>query len=295
MVSTSRSPVQFRLIDDDRYGLAVTGNDPALPLVIDPGIEWSTFVGGSGDEALGGMAAVNDGSGDIIISGWTRSPEFPATGGLRASGSTFVARVSGTGDSLVYATYFGGSRTHSVSDVAVDAGGNPLVVGDTNSKDFPVTPGAFDSTPPGNPSSPLDFGDYDGYVLRLDSSGGGPLMASYLAGDPVTGVDNVTRAGYDPAGNPVVAGTTNSTNFPTTVGAYDRTKGGSDIFVSRFNPTGTQLTYSTFLGGDANDFVFDMVVGADGAINLTGQTIIPSTGTRFPTTAGAADATTARW
>ena len=101
-----------------------------------------------------------------------------------------------------------------------------------------------------------------------------------------------TRAGYDPAGNPVVAGTTNSTNFPTTVGAYDRTKGGSDIFVSRFNPSGTQLTYSTFLGGDANDSVFDMVVGSDGAINLTGQTIIPSTGTRFPTTSGAADSTT---
>ena len=228
----------------------------------------------------------------MVIGGWTRSPEFPATGGVRASGSTFVARVAGAGNALVYATYYGGSKTHTVSDVAVDAGGNPLVVGDTNSKDFPVTPGAFDSTPPGTAGSPLDFGDYDGYVLRLNAAGGGPIMATYLAGDPVTGTDNVTRAGYDPAGNPVVAGITSSANFPTTAGAYDRTKNGTDVFVARFNPTGTQLTYSTFLGGDGLDSVFDMTVGSDGAINLTGQTIIPDTGTRFPTTADGADRTT---
>ena len=123
-----------------------------------------------------------------------------------------------------------------MSDIAVDAGGNPLVVGDTNSKDSPVTPGAFDSSPPGTAGSPLDFGDYDGYVLRLNASGGGPIMATYLAGDPVTGTDNVTRAGYDPAGNPVVAGITSSANFPTTAGAYDRTKAGTDVFVARFNP-----------------------------------------------------------
>ncbi len=281
---------EFRLLGDNRFGFTVTGHDTSLPLVVDPGIEWSTYLGGSGDEALGGMARVTDGSGDLIIGGWTRSPEFPPIGGVRAAGTVFVARLSGAGDALVYATFFGGSNVHTVYDVAVDAGGNALVVGDTNSKDFPTTPGAFDSSPPGNPAFPLDFGEYDGYVIRFNATGGGPLLATYLGGDRLTGQDLVSRAGYDPAGNPIVAGFTSSTGFPTTAGAYDRTMSGGDIFVTRLTPDGTQVTYSSFLGGDGQESVFDMVVGPDGAVNLTGQTFVPSSGSLFPTTAGAFDA-----
>ncbi len=290
-----RRPLQsaFRLLGDNRFGFEVTGHDTSLPLVVDPGIEWSTYLGGSGDESLGGMTRVNDGTGDVIIGGWTRSPEFPPIGGVRAAGTVFVARLSGAGNALKYATFFGGSNVHTVQDVAVDAGGNALVVGDTNSKDFPTTPGAFDSTPPGNPAFPLDFGEYDGYVIRFNATGGGPLLATYLGGDPLTGQDLVSRAGYDPAGNPIVAGFTSSTGFPTTAGAYDRTMSGGDVFVTRLTPDGRQVTYSSFLGGDGQEAVYDMVVGPDGAVNLTGQTFVPDSGALFPTTAGAFDTTAA--
>ena len=282
---------EFRLLGDNRFGFAVTGHDASLPLVVDPGIEWSTYLGGSGDEALGGMVRVTDGTGDVIIGGWTRSPELPPIGSVRAAGTVFVARLSGSGNALKYATFFGGSNVHTVQDVAVDAAGNALVVGDTNSKDFPTTPGAFDSTPPGDPAFPLDFGEYDGYVIRFNATGGGPLLATYLGGDRLTGQDLVSRAGYDPAGNPIVAGFTSSTGFPTTAGAYDRTMSGGDIFVTRLSPDGRQVTYSSFLGGDGQESVFDMVVGTDGAVNLTGQTFVPDNGALFPTTPGAFDTT----
>ncbi len=283
---------RFRLMDASSYGFAVSGHDPSFPLVIDPGIDWSTFLGGSGDETLGSMVRTTDGTGDLVIGGHTRSPEFPASGGIRASGTPFVARLSADGSALRYATFFGGANVHTVMDVAVDPAGNPLVVGETNSKDFPTTTGAFDRSPPGNPANPFDFGDYDGYVIRFDANGGGPIFGTYLAGDPVTGQDIVARAGYDPAGNPIVAGTTAGTGFPTTAGAFDRTIGGKDAFVSRFSPDGTQLTYSTFFGGDSIEDVFDMAVGSDGAVNITGHSWAPDPGgAPMPLTADAFDRT----
>ena len=284
---------RFRLMGGTSYGFAVSGHDPSFPLVIDPGIDWSTFLGGSGDETLGSMVRTTDGTGDLVIGGHTRSPEFPATGGIRASGTPFVARLSSDGSVLRYATFFGGANVHTVMDVAVDPAGNPLVVGETNSWDFPTTAGAFDRMPPGNPANPFDFGDYDGYVIRFNANGGGPIFGTYLAGDPVTGQDIVARAGYDPAGNPIVAGTTAGTGFPTTAGAFDRsTNGGKDVFVSRFSPDGTQLTYSTFFGGDSIEDVFDMAVGSDGAVNITGHSWAPDAGgASMPLTADAFDRT----
>ncbi|HEV8687592.1 MAG TPA: hypothetical protein VGQ84_09965 [Gaiellaceae bacterium] len=279
--SKRRVASRFRLLGAQRFGLEVPARDPARALVIDPGLDWATYLGGAGDESVEGLVMTSDGTGDVVLAGQTASPDFPHTNGnLTPVGWVpYVARVNSTGTALVYATFFGGSFNHSVNDVALDAANRPVVVGDTNSLDFPTTPGAYDRTP-GNGIS----GDYDAYAIKFDAAGG-PLFGTYLAGSPNAGWEQARAAGFDAAGGVIVAGFTTAADFPTTVGAYDRTLASKDIFVSRLDPTGSTLTYSTFLGGEAGDDVFDMAVDGQGFVTLTGQT----SSTTFPWTADAFD------
>ncbi|HEY3108188.1 MAG TPA: hypothetical protein VGL23_05515, partial [Chloroflexota bacterium] len=281
---TRRLESRFRIIDAQRYGFEALGHDPRLALVIDPGLDWATFLGGSGDETVEGLAIVTDGTGDIVVAGQTWSPDFPRTGGnLGPTGMTpYVARLNASGTALVYATLFGGTFNHSVKHVALDASNRPVVVGDTNSLDFPTTPGAFDRTPPDGMR-----GDYDAYVIKFNATGSGLVFSTYLGGSPGSGLDQAWRVGHDPAGSVTVAGITTSPDFPTTPGAFDRTLAGRDIFIARLDPTGSQLTYSTFLGGEASEDVFGMVVDGQGFVTLTGQTF----STTFPVTPDAFDPT----
>jgi hypothetical protein len=279
-----KRPVEsrFRLVGPRRFGFEISGRDPTRALVIDPGLDWATYLGGAGDESVEGLAMTSDGTGDVVLAGQTASPDFPATNGnLTPVGWVpYVARVNSTGTALVYATFFGGTFNHAVLDVALDAADRPVVVGDTNSIDFPTTAGAYDRTP-GNGVS----GDYDAYAIKFDAAGGGPLLGTYLGGSPGAGWEQAWEAGFDPAGGVIVAGFTTAADFPTTAGAYDRTFAGKDIFISRLDPTGSTLTYSTLLGGEGGEDVFDMVVDGQGYVTLTGQT----TSTTFPWTADAFD------
>ncbi|MDX6376875.1 MAG: hypothetical protein QOE98_1178, partial [Gaiellaceae bacterium] len=285
----ARRPISsgFRLLGDDRYGFSVEGRDPSLPLVVDPGLDWATFLGGSGDESISGIERTTDGTGDLVVAGQTDSPDFPGTrGNLAPVGWTpYVARLKADGSALVYATYFGGTSNHSVQDVAIDAANRPVVVGDTNSLDYPTTPGAYDRTP-GNGS-----GDYDAYVTQFAADGSAITFSTYLAGDPGTSFDQAWAVDYAPDGSPVVAGITGGTTFPTTAGAFDRTVTGQDVFVSRLNPTGTALTYSSFLGGGGTEKVFGIDVDPQGFVTLTGQVWQSSEPEAFPTTPGAFDTT----
>jgi hypothetical protein len=273
-------PSRVRLLGDNRFGFAVSGRDPTRPLVVDPGLDWATYLGGSGDETLEGLALTSDESGDIIVAGQSWSPDFPYSGGnLVPAGLTpYVARLNSTGTTLLYATFFGGagSGAHSVTDVAVNGSGEPVVVGDTNSVDFPTTPGAYDRE-----GGHINSGDYDAYVIKFNASGSGLVFGTYLSGSAGTGLDIAQVVGYDAAGSVIVSGTSGSSNFPLTAGAYP---GQPGLFVTRFNPTGTQVTYSAFVGPGS---VFDMVVDGQGFVTLTGQTASAT----FPTTADAFDRT----
>ena len=302
----------YRKIDEQRYGFEVPDRDPNLHLVIDPGLEWSTFIGGGANETITGMELARDGSGDVILCGQTYSADFPHTNGRHAPvGMTpYVLRLNGSGTALVYSTFFGGTFNHSVLDLAVDAQSQPVVVGDTNSLDFPVTPGAYDTVPGDG-----FHGDYDAYVIKFNSSGSAVVFGTYLAGQP--GSENWEQAwavAHDAIGNIIVAGKVTSDTFPTTPGAYDRTpnvyvdnepeipqRSLQDIFISRLTPDGRQLTYSTFFGGQGVDQVFNMAVDSTGVVTIAGQTYqyqkfdvngneIPQ-GTTMPTTPGAFDTT----
>src|SRR5687768_5512408 len=257
-------------------------------------VDWSTFLGGAGGDSIVDVAAVPDGSGDVVVVGVTSSDDFPATGGTRTPPADdgfpvttpFVARLSGDGRRLAYATYVGSGGTPVAAAVAPD--GSPVVVGETSSPNFATTPGAY--------QRPVLDGS-DVFVVKLDPTGSRVVFSSRFGGtySGGTGDDTVSGVGVDAAGNIVVAGYTPNPDFPTTAGAYDRTinqrtVGGeaettTDAFVSRLSPDGTRLTYSTFLGGEGDDRANAVTVDPQGFVTLVGET--NARGRAFPTTADA--------
>ncbi|HEX2059814.1 MAG TPA: hypothetical protein VHK90_03660, partial [Thermoanaerobaculia bacterium] len=175
---------RFRLIDDERYGFVVPKREPQLAMVIDPGLEWSTFIGGGDREELsGGVAATTDGTGDVIVAGKTWSGDFPATSGGNKGASPlvpFVARFNSTGTELVYATLFGSTNgwVAHLYDLALDASSAPILVGETNGADFPTTPGAYDPTF-NEPSAQINRG-WDAFITRFDATGSRMVFSTFL-------------------------------------------------------------------------------------------------------------------
>jgi Abnormal spindle-like microcephaly-assoc'd, ASPM-SPD-2-Hydin/Beta-propeller repeat len=224
----------------------------------------------------GGRAYV---TGDIL-----RDPGFPfATPGAfqtQFGGGTydgFVLVLNPTGTRAVYATYLGGAGDDHGLGISVDGTGNAYATGYTSSGNFPTTVGSL--------STGL-FGPTDGYVAKLNSSGSTLRYGTYLGG---SGDDAGTAIAIDSWGNAYIGGTTDSADFPTTAGAFQPTfAGGSggcegvicgDAFVSKLNPAGASLTYSTYLGGTDSDAVEAIAVDKSGNAYVAGET----RSTNFPT------------
>jgi hypothetical protein len=174
----------------------------------------------------------------------------------------------------VYSTYLGGTSGEVGEGIAVDGSRNAYVTGATFSTDFPTTAGAYDRT----------FSSYyDAFVTKLKPDGSGLVYSTYLGGLD----DDFTRGiAADGSGYVYVTGLTSSTDFPTTAGAYNRTYGGNDdAFVTKLNPTGSSLLFSTYLGGSDEDRGDGIAMDGSGNAYVTGAT----SSTDFPTTAGATD------
>jgi hypothetical protein len=256
-------------------------------LVIDPGLKYSTFLGGTGADE--GLRIVADGSGNAYITGYTMSSDFPVTAGAYDTQKSlyediFVAKLNAAGSSLAFATFIGGSYSDQGCGIALDGTGNIYITGWTNSTDFPVTPGAFDTT--FNPGS-SDW-NHDAFVSKLNPMGSSLIYSTYLGG-------NYNDSAYggivvDGSGCAYVSGYTSSGNFPTTPGAFQRyRKGHGDAFITKFNSAGTGLIFSTLLGGNTggngDDGAGGIAVDNAGAVYVTGD----AGTTDFPTTAGAYD------
>jgi len=250
---------------------------------------YSSYLGGSSEDQAYSIAT--DKSGNAFLTGYTLSTDFPVTAGafqttLNAPVAAFVTKVSPNAKSMIYSTYLGGSDTDSSrvcytcgTSVVVDSNGNALVAGLTLDPDFPTTRGAYQTQLHGTA-----FG-HDAFVTNLNSSGTGLLYSTLLGGGSD---DGGTAVALDSSGNIDVRGNTESTDFPVTPGTIQSTLGGSyDAFLAEFNPTLSTLLFSTYLGGQAEEFgmaTHNLALDSQSPPNIfvTGFTL----STNFPVTPG---------
>jgi hypothetical protein len=254
------------------------------------GLVYSTFLGGSDNECYFKRCAIAvDGTGAAYVTGYTDSSDFPTTPGTfdpsyNGLGDVFVTKLNAPGSGLVYSTFLGGSIWDEGYGIAVDETGATTITGATYSSDFPTTPGAFD---------PSHNGGWDAFVTRLNADGSGLVYSTFLGGRLTDCHSDFSGFNCDvvvgPDGAAYVTGGTDSTDFPTTLGAFDPSYNGyGDVYVTKLNALGSGLEYSTFLGGSDIDCFFGecaIAVDASGVVYVTGYTWSSD----FPTTSGAFD------
>jgi VCBS repeat-containing protein len=256
----------YVLNDDGTIGFALGDYDASRELVIDPILDYTTFLGGTGYDTIQGVAA--DSAGSVYVTGYAGSTDFPTTVGAldeAHDGGTYdmyVAKLSPDGSSLVYSTFIGGTGNDTASDIEVDASGNVYVVGTSNSTDM-ATVNAFQDSPTGTNSA---------FLFKLNSTGDTLLYASFLGG---AGTEIGSDLVLDGADNVYIAGSTTSANLPLQ-DAYDTTLGGSqDAFIARFDPSQTgadSLIYSSYFGGNGSDDIRGIALDSSGNIVVAGRT-----------------------
>lgn len=262
-----RIPGGYTLDEDLGVGFEIGAYDPALPLVIDPVLSYSTLLGGSGTEEIDvGRKIAVDGSGHVYVTGRTLSFDFPTLnpfqGSIAGNFDIFVTKLDPSGSSVIYSTYLGGSGRDEAYAIVVDAGGNAYVAGRAIfSFDFPITAGAFQTGYGG--------GFRDCVVTKLNPAGNTLLYSTFLGG---SSCDSCTGMAVDAAGNAYVTGFTASSNFPTAAPLQPAHAGSFDGFVSKLDPTGSTLVYSTYFGGSGSDDGIDITVDGAGNVYLTGDT-----------------------
>jgi hypothetical protein len=253
-----------------RIGFRLADYDTTQPLIIDPVLSYSTYLGGSlGD--IGDDIAV-DGTGAAYVTGSTDSPDFPTKSAVQATYNravdAFVAKLTPDGGALLYATYLGGGGTEEHVKIAVDASGAAYITGETTSADFPT-------------KSPLQQALHgrDAFVAKLTPDGTSLVYATYLGGN---GEELTSDIAIDLTGAVYITGRTTSLDFPTTSPFQPTFKGVSDGFVAKLTANGNAVAYSTYLGGSDEDWAHSIAVDITGAAYLTGYTDSPDFPTKSP-------------
>ncbi len=264
-----------------------------------------TYLGGNQEDFAYGLAV--DNAGDVFLTGATDSPDFPTNNALYPTipghayhsprtgtfynPSAFVAEIDPTGSHLIYSTYFGGSGNilqgtgDEGAGIALDSAGNAYVTGFTSSTNFPATNSLIYQLCGTNHTFNRLAGSQNAFLAKIGPGGTNLIYSTYFGG---TNVDGSTGIAVDGAGCVYIAGITDSTNFPTTTNAFQPLYGGltnpavavNNTFVAKFAPSGTNLIYSTLLGGTNDDQAFGIAVDAAGNAYVTGAATSPD----FPNT-----------
>ncbi|HUU42770.1 MAG TPA: SBBP repeat-containing protein, partial [Planctomycetota bacterium] len=251
-------PGRFQLLDADTVTFVLTGAyDPTVELIIDPDLEWSSYLGGSGNDI--GRDVACDGAGALLLTGQTDGGAFPTTGGFDTSYNTntdvFVTRVSAEGD-LVWSSYLGGSAWEAGQGIDTDAAGNVFVTGQTLSSNFPTT-GGFDTSLGGGA---------DAFVTKIRGDGGAILWSSYLGGGSTDGGNALVVTS---TGDVYAVGSTFSTDFNTTGGLYPAYNDLCDAFVAKITGAGAYV-WGTYLGSADYDQAWDVAVDSQDNPIVTG-------------------------
>jgi hypothetical protein len=263
---------------------------------------YSTYLGGSGNDTGRGIAV--DSAGNAYVAGGTRSSNFPTTAGVvqpsfggptapgpyfgedplnYSSGDAFVAKLNATGSALVYSTFLGGNNDDFGTGIALDSAGEAYIIGTTISTDFPTSGDLQPAA--GGGTCANGFPCSDAFVAKLNGAGSTLIYSTYLGG---SANDLGNAIAVDSAGNAYFAGQTFSANFPTTSGAFQNALAGdSNAFMAKINDAGSELIYSTYLGGSADDQGLGIAVDSASNAYVTGYTA----STNFPTTPGALNTT----
>ncbi|UCF66260.1 MAG: hypothetical protein JSV80_10715 [Acidobacteriota bacterium] len=242
-------------------------------------LEWSTYLGGDGDELLETLMLTSDDR--PVVGGSTESATFPTTPGayqqtLRGSGDAFVTELLADGSDLAWSTLLGGGASESIRALDLGPLGRVYIGGDTYSGNFPTTTGAYDTGYDGSG---------DAFVAIVEGEGSTLTSSTYLGG---TGQDIVHGLALSDEGEPVVTGMTRSAGFPTTEGVLDRTlEGPRDGFVTRLLGDASGLVWSTLIGGTSGEIPYDLALTPDGRPVITGLVFSAD----FPTTADGFDVT----
>jgi len=260
---------RFTLDAQNHVRFALGPYDPTQPLVIDPSLTYSTYLGGAGDQAKG--IAV-DASGNAYVTGTTLSTSFPVANPLQStnkskSGTAFVSKLNATGSALVYSTYLGGSVSEQGNAVALDSSGDAYMTGSTCSSDFPTV----------TPVQAGLKGVCDGFVAELNAAGSSLVYSTFLGGSgTVESGTNLSDEGLgiavDSSGGAYVTGGTWSTDFPT-VNPIQSYGGGEDAFLCKFKEGGAAVAYCTYLGGTGQDQGNGAAVDSSGNAYVTGFTL----------------------
>jgi hypothetical protein len=242
----------------NRVGFKIGSYDRSKPLVIDPVLGYSTYLGGFRNDAANAIAV--DSAGNAYIAGWTESTDFPVLnprqnvsgGGVDA----FVAKVNASG-ALVYATYLGGRGDDRVFGITVDGSGAAVISGWTYSTDFPVYLGL----------QSVFRGGRDAFIAKLNAAGNGFVFSTYLGGN---GFEWGRAVAIDQLGNIYATGETDSMNFPLLNPFQSSNRGRYDVFITKLSATGS-LLYSTYLGGYGDESGTGITVDGGGNAYVTGS------------------------
>jgi subtilisin-like proprotein convertase family protein len=267
--ATVAVPATYALAPGGDIAFALGGYDPALHLFIDPSITYGTYLGGSMTDGLVGVAITAQ--NQVVVAGHTRSANFPVRNALDGTISTpgcgdyyfcndlFISKFSPDGQQLLFSTFLGGDSDDSLGDLALGQDGRVYLTGSTGSSNFPLV----------NPIQLQRRPFSDAFVTRLSADGTEIEYSTYLGGSDV---DLALSVAVNAAHEAVVAGQTRSGDFPRLDAFQPSNAGYEDGFITKLSADGTQLRFSTFLGGENTDFTGAVAVDAAGDIYVTGRT-----------------------